>query len=260
MPEAKTAAGAGEVTPKAKEADSPAATTVLPMRSVADEAAQKAKEMRLKSLREKVHGKKSEKDDEAKEKGSSASAASDKPKPTIDTSKANESLDPGLQSPTSSAWKNVSVPHNGDETAQSPTSSIWRAGTSASTHSGPVVIDAAVSKIGAIEKEETIQEVSEKEDGEENVKEENDTNPTAPTPVGASVEKTDEVPQNSGASAADEKAIKKDDIKVEPSDDEAAKDAEKSEESGKEGGDSGEKANVETEVKESKGDEASESA
>ncbi|PCD30773.1 hypothetical protein AU210_010446 [Fusarium oxysporum f. sp. radicis-cucumerinum] len=87
----------------------------LPVRSVADEAAQKAKELRLKTLREKVHGK-----DGAKAKKEDTSAK--------DTGKSKESETPaakidGIQSPTSGSWAETDAGRNA---IQSPTSGTWK--------------------------------------------------------------------------------------------------------------------------------------
>ncbi|RCI13802.1 hypothetical protein L249_8023, partial [Ophiocordyceps polyrhachis-furcata BCC 54312] len=75
-----------------------AASSSLPVRSVADEAAQKAKALRTKALREKVHGK-----DPAP--GSEAAVG--------------ESSGP-LQCPSTAAW-----PPSREDAPQSPTSSCW---------------------------------------------------------------------------------------------------------------------------------------
>nr|RBQ93289.1 hypothetical protein FVER53263_06894 [Fusarium verticillioides] len=87
----------------------------LPVRSVADEAAQKAKELRLKTLREKVHGK-----DGAKAKKDDTSAK--------ETGKSKESGTPvaktdGIQSPTSGSWAETDAGRNA---IQSPTSGTWK--------------------------------------------------------------------------------------------------------------------------------------
>ncbi|KAF5023632.1 hypothetical protein F66182_4301 [Fusarium sp. NRRL 66182] len=58
LPETKTSA------PAAKPAEAKKEEKTLPVRSVAEDAAQKAKELRLQSLREKVHGKGGKKTDE----------------------------------------------------------------------------------------------------------------------------------------------------------------------------------------------------
>ncbi|KFH45290.1 hypothetical protein ACRE_038860 [Hapsidospora chrysogenum ATCC 11550] len=83
----------------------------LPIRSVADEAAKKAKELRLKSLREKVHGKKTDdgekkeepkKDDtEDKAKTEKVEKENEEVKPDKKEQAAARTSTPGLQSPTS---------------------------------------------------------------------------------------------------------------------------------------------------------------
>ncbi|KAG6042054.1 hypothetical protein E4U41_006175 [Claviceps citrina] len=133
LPEAKPSSGA--TAPKPGDKPVPAGkqtTTALPIRSVADEAAQKAKELRLKSLREKVQGK------QAGDGNGDNKSATGRPKtpdaaytPQRGQDKAldGEATKPaGLQSPTSGAWKSHS-PGGRDslaETAQSPRSGKWR--------------------------------------------------------------------------------------------------------------------------------------
>ncbi|KAF5966419.1 cylicin I [Fusarium coicis] len=112
LPAAKAAAS--YATPKASTGPKKE-EKVLPVRSVADEAAQKAKELRLKTLREKVHGK-----DGAKAKKDDTSAK--------ETGKSKESGTPvakadGIQSPTSSSWAETDAGRNA---IQSPTSGTWK--------------------------------------------------------------------------------------------------------------------------------------
>ncbi|KAF9761774.1 hypothetical protein IL306_003677 [Fusarium sp. DS 682] len=112
LPEAK--GGAPSATSKPSTGPKKEEKT-LPIRSVADEAAQKAKELRSKALREKVHGKdgaKTKKDDtSAKETGKSKE--SDTPAAKVD----------GIQSPTSSSWAETDAGRNA---IQSPTSGTWK--------------------------------------------------------------------------------------------------------------------------------------
>ncbi|PHH76514.1 hypothetical protein CDD80_1485 [Ophiocordyceps camponoti-rufipedis] len=77
----------------------PATATAIPIRSVADEAAQKAKALRTKTLREKVHGKQ-----------------------TPNTTPPSEPpvTAPGLQCPSTAAW-----PPCNDDSLQSPGSACW---------------------------------------------------------------------------------------------------------------------------------------
>ncbi|KAG5966918.1 hypothetical protein E4U57_001621 [Claviceps arundinis] len=140
LPKAKAKPSSSSSTPtttktatKTPDAES---QTTLPMRSVADEAAQKAKELRLKSLREKVHGKKAD-------SGAGAEPASKASTSNIDTSHTKEetvtekSTPAGLQSPTSSTWQNKDA---GSLIPQSPTSGKWRPSSlvGAMSHDGAV--------------------------------------------------------------------------------------------------------------------------
>ncbi|KAF5676340.1 cylicin I, partial [Fusarium denticulatum] len=112
LPAAKAAASSA--TPKAST-EPKKEEKALPVRSVADEAAQKAKELRLKTLREKVHGK-----DGAKAKKEDTSAK--------EAGKSKESETPaaktdGIQSPTSGSWAETDAGRNA---IQSPTSGTWK--------------------------------------------------------------------------------------------------------------------------------------
>ncbi|TWU73511.1 hypothetical protein ED733_002221 [Metarhizium rileyi] len=123
MPEPKAATEAA-----AKPKDDPAESgkqTTLPLRSVADEAAQKAKELRLKSLRNKVHGTKAE--DGLPESSSQTNTTEPTPENGDEEKNADatETKPTGLQSPTSTAWKDKSG-GGARETVQSPTSGRWR--------------------------------------------------------------------------------------------------------------------------------------
>ncbi|KAG6093891.1 hypothetical protein E4U30_003946 [Claviceps sp. LM220 group G6] len=146
LPKAKAKPSSSSSTPtttktatKTPDAES---QTTLPMRSVADEAAQKAKELRLKSLREKVHGKKADSDAGA-EPASKASTSK------IDTSHIKEdtvtdkSTPAGLQSPTSSTWQNKDA---GSLIPQSPTSGKWRPSSLVGAMSYDGAVDEGVSK------------------------------------------------------------------------------------------------------------------
>ncbi|KAG5915811.1 hypothetical protein E4U61_004212 [Claviceps capensis] len=116
--------------------------TTLPMRSVADEAAQKAKEIRLKSLREKVHGKKADSDAGAEpaSKASTSNIDTSHIKETIVTEKSTPA---GLQSPTNSTWQNKDA---GSLIPQSPTSGKWRPGSLIGAMSHDEAVDESVSK------------------------------------------------------------------------------------------------------------------
>ena len=168
-------------------------TVVQPVKSLADEAAAKAKEMRLKSLREKVHGKDgakkadAEKDtaagtdkpavkQEGKEEDDAGEKKEDEKKPEdIETKLASLDLsattkDPGLQSPTSGAWKSA-PPTALRETLQSPTSGRWASADIVSpaitSLHGSALVSASEEEIAAVEEEETIPEEPEKEAEEE---------------------------------------------------------------------------------------------
>lgn len=145
--------------------------TTLPMRTVADEAAQKAKELNLKSLREKVHGTRV---NDGLPDSSSETAIADSKSRTEDgeeTTDIKEQKPPGLQSPTSTAWKNKSGEDALRETVQSPTSGRWRPNsvdaTGLKTHNGARVVAASPEEIKQIEREQKIKEEPELEGGDE---------------------------------------------------------------------------------------------
>ncbi|KAJ4297089.1 hypothetical protein N0V88_004006 [Collariella sp. IMI 366227] len=144
-------------------ASTTAAKVTLPVRSIAEEAAAKAKQIRLQNLREQVHG-----------KGASSSSSTSKdttsspsPKPTTTTSEPKPSSPAsaaGLQSPTSSGWKGPSGPPA--STMQSPTSGSWKptdVDPPVTELHGSVVASASKEEIAAVERAETIKE----EEGEE---------------------------------------------------------------------------------------------
>ncbi|KAG6139070.1 hypothetical protein E4U38_008436 [Claviceps purpurea] len=116
--------------------------TTLPMRSVADEAAQKAKEIRLKSLREKVHGKKADSDAGA-EPASKATTSNTDTAQIKETTITEKSTPAGLQSPTSSTWQNKDA---GSLIPQSPTSGKWRPGSIIGAMSHDGAVDEGVNK------------------------------------------------------------------------------------------------------------------
>lgn len=161
MPESKAATDA-----TTKPKDGPVETgkqTTLPMRSVADEAAQKAKEMRLKTLREKVHGKKAE---DSGSESSSKTITAKPEKEAEDKDDATEEKPHGLQSPTSGAWKNKSGDDALRETVQSPTSGKWRPKSgdmSGVTAHNRATVTASDEEIKKAEKELIIKEDPEEE-------------------------------------------------------------------------------------------------
>ncbi|KID85619.1 Thioredoxin-like fold protein [Metarhizium guizhouense ARSEF 977] len=145
--------------------------TTLPMRTVADEAAQKAKELNLRSLREKVHGTRV---NDGSLEPSSETAIADSKSGTEDgekTADIKEQKPPGLQSPTSTAWKNKSGEDALRETVQSPTSGRWRPNSvdapGVKTHNGARVVAASPEEIKKIEREQKIKEEPELEGGDE---------------------------------------------------------------------------------------------
>lgn len=180
----------------------------LPIRSIAEEAAAKAKQVHLQALRDKVYGKggskdskpadEAEKKEEAKEDDKPAPAgpsdettAAAAAVPVADLGKVEspvsttsvpstivsvESTAAGLQSPTTGAWKG---PAAGDDnplqTLQSPTSATWKPSdvdAPITTFSGALVESASAEEIECVEKEETILEEPEKEEEAEEEDEE----------------------------------------------------------------------------------------
>ncbi|KAG6181290.1 hypothetical protein E4U36_004172 [Claviceps purpurea] len=146
LPKAKAKPSSSSSTPtttktgtKTPDAES---QTTLPMRSVADEAAQKAKEIRLKSLREKVHGKKADSDAGA-EPASKATTSNTDTAQIKETAITEKSTPAGLQSPTSSTWQNKDA---GSLIPQSPTSGKWRPGSIIGAMSHDGAVDEGVNK------------------------------------------------------------------------------------------------------------------
>ncbi|KAG5931366.1 hypothetical protein E4U60_006150 [Claviceps pazoutovae] len=146
LPKAKAKPSSSSSTPtttktgtKTPDAES---QTTLPMRSVADEAAQKAKEIRLKSLREKVHGKKADSDAGA-DPASKASTSNIDTSHIKETTVTEKSTPAGLQSPTNSTWQNKDA---GSLIPQSPTTGKWRPGSLIGAMSHDGAVDEGVSK------------------------------------------------------------------------------------------------------------------
>ena len=236
MPEPK-AATATAPSEKKTAADKPAQAgkeKTLPVRSFAEEAAAKAKELRLKSLREKVHGKEGaaeiakakkaeaegkppsapaaaaastpakkveeededddDDDDEDDDSDDSSEESSEedseedssdedeapktqaKPKPLVtkpsEASSSPTTKPPGLQSPTSSAWRHGSQSDDlARDALQSPTSGKWTQGATVGetlgTHNGAEVRSASEAEIKALEKENVIKEEPELEEKED---------------------------------------------------------------------------------------------
>ncbi|KAL8370749.1 hypothetical protein RB595_000888 [Gaeumannomyces hyphopodioides] len=176
----------------AKGPPKPGATTTLPVLSVAEEAAAKAKQIRLQGLRDKVYGKGNSgpadskpKEAEAAGKAGAEKEAAEVKKPTAislasaapKTAGAAAKVDAGLQSPTSGAWKGGSSATGGPassedllRTLQSPTSTAWKptdVDPPVTSHRGSLVSPASPEEIEAVEKELAIKEEPEEEEEEE---------------------------------------------------------------------------------------------
>ena len=178
-------------------APAPPPRTTLPIRSIAEEAAAKAKQVHLQNLRDKVHGKGSSaasttttttttsspppatETKETKQTPTSTSTA-----PTIVTkSKETEAKQPppspasaGLQSPTSSGWKSAGAAISSKTTLlQSPTTTSWKptdVDAPVTKLHGSVVASASAEEIAAVERAETIKEEEGSEEEEEESEEE----------------------------------------------------------------------------------------
>ncbi|KAJ4314725.1 hypothetical protein N0V84_008718 [Fusarium piperis] len=153
---AKAAAPKAAPAQKSKAAETKKEEKTLPVRSVADEAAQKAKDLRLKALREKVHGK-----DSAKTTAEKAGASKETPKTPAKATPSSSKTD-GLQSPTSGSWTETDAAKNA---VQSPTSGTWKeTGVgSLSSLKGATVSAASKDEIKAVEAKTAIKEEPELE-------------------------------------------------------------------------------------------------
>ncbi|KAK2032649.1 hypothetical protein LX32DRAFT_636192 [Colletotrichum zoysiae] len=188
---------------KDKSVETPRAPTdnssTVVHRSIADEAAKKAKELRLQSLRDKVYGKADAKAAEGKnpetDASSVATAEPDKKAETVtDVSKipethrkpsvasnssgsSTQSVKPaGLQSPTTGSWGAAVVTNTSPdalrETLQSPTTARWKPSDvdkPVTVHRGAAVASASQEEIAAVEKAETITEEPDQENSDEDV-------------------------------------------------------------------------------------------
>ncbi|KAK2060518.1 hypothetical protein LY76DRAFT_411934 [Colletotrichum caudatum] len=188
---------------KDKSVETPRAPTdkssTVVHRSIADEAAQKAKELRLQSLRDKVYGKADAKTAEGKNPETDASSVATtepdkKAEAVTDVSKIPEthrepsvasnssgsltqSVKPaGLQSPTTGSWgAAVATNTNPDalrETLQSPTTARWKPSDvdkPVTVHRGAAVASASQEEIAAVEKAETITEEPDQENPDKDV-------------------------------------------------------------------------------------------
>lgn len=187
-----------------------AAQVTLPIRGIAEEAAAKAKDMRLQSLREKVYGKggkpaeegrveekedtttesKTEEKDatlESKEKKDQGDTLVQKPAPIAIPSpsgrKSITSESPvsllqgtgGMQSPTTGAWKHGPSTDDFLRMLQSPTSTSWKptdVDEPIKCYRGSLVQTVSEEEIEAIEKAEMIEEDPEAEEEAEEEDEE----------------------------------------------------------------------------------------
>ncbi|KAB5536558.1 hypothetical protein GE09DRAFT_1249152 [Coniochaeta sp. 2T2.1] len=173
----------------------------MPIRSIAEEAAAKAKAVHLQSLRDKVYGKEArsdEKDTKAEEKVEETAAPStDKPLAADDntnppeapqqqeeptpssptptpltprkTSDASSIRVAGMQSPTTGAWKDGPSTDNVLRTLQSPTTTSWKptdVDAPITCYRGSLVASASEEEIAAIERAETIEEEEEPDSSE----------------------------------------------------------------------------------------------
>lgn len=200
--------------PKAAGPVAGGATASLPIRpaaaNVAEEAAKKAKEMRLQALRDKVHGKgntgpsstatsasdsknapkpeapaapakkveaesSSEEDEEEEEESSDEESSSDDEAPKNTTTTAKAPIPSGLQSPTSTGWK-TAPGAAGPAGLQSPTSGTWKptdVNPPITSFMGADVKAGTPEEIAAVEKAETIlEEVEEDSDSDSEEEEE----------------------------------------------------------------------------------------
>ena len=153
----------------AATASATTAQVTLPIRSIAEEAAAKAKQVHLQSLRDKVHGKGNTPSASSSPTSPSATAKS----PTSATS-ASSGLAEGLQSPTTSGWK---APADISQSVQSPTTTSWKprdVDPPVRQLHGASLADASAEEIAAVERAETIKEDSEEENTEEESEEESE--------------------------------------------------------------------------------------
>ncbi len=159
----------------------------LPIRSIAEEAAARAKQVHLQSLRDKVHGKGASgpakeapkdkevptpaedkpREEEATAAGATAADKDDVPASPPTASPSTEATAPGLQSPTSGAWRGSAATNDLLRTLQSPTSTSWKpteVEPPLTIYQGARLSNASAEEIQAIEKAETIEEKPDEED------------------------------------------------------------------------------------------------
>ncbi|RYO74390.1 hypothetical protein DL764_010842 [Monosporascus ibericus] len=152
-----------------KSAASAVASATAPIRSVAEEAAQKAKQLRLESLREKVYGGKKDSGDAATTKDAkedaAATTAEDKDKATSTTTAAS-TKEEGAPAPA------VSVDSAAAGVSELTISPMARrrseddgGAEGVKQHGGSTVADAPAEEIEAVEEAQVIPEAPEEEDG-----------------------------------------------------------------------------------------------
>ncbi|KAK0670354.1 hypothetical protein QBC41DRAFT_94685 [Cercophora samala] len=136
----------------------------LPIRSIVEEAAQKAKKIQLDSLRSKAAA--------ASAKVQESSEGGEVKKEEVETTAAATAA--GLQSPTSTGWKSSGAKTIEAASVQSPTTTSWKGGVVPKDVDPPVtnlhgspVERASKEEIEAVERAETIEEVSSSEEEEE---------------------------------------------------------------------------------------------
>ncbi|KAK1957617.1 hypothetical protein LY78DRAFT_697136 [Colletotrichum sublineola] len=195
--ESSTPAAAKDKSVETSRAPTDNSSTVA-HRSIADEAAKKAKELRLQSLRDKVYGKADGKAAEGKkpetdtpstgapEPDKKAEAIADASKmretprqPSVASASSGssaQSVKPvGLQSPTTGSWGAATTSTNPDalrETLQSPTTARWKPSNvdkPVTVHMGAAVASASQEEIAAVEKAETIKEEPDQENSDGDV-------------------------------------------------------------------------------------------
>jgi len=150
------------------------------VRSIAEEAAARAKQVHLQSLRDKVHGKADA--EKKKENAAPAPTTPEKKKPALPATTASLSkeiseltLSPaaaaGLQSPTTGAWRDGAAAGGpggpGLRTLQSPTSTSWRPADvdpPVTSYQGARLESASSEEIAAIEKAQAIEERPDEEE------------------------------------------------------------------------------------------------
>ncbi|OIW35053.1 hypothetical protein CONLIGDRAFT_567748 [Coniochaeta ligniaria NRRL 30616] len=209
LPTEKKEEGGGVAAAAAKVAQ-------LPIRSIAEEAAAKAKQVRLQSLREKVYGKgdaggekeadkkeekeddkveetKEEKEDKKKAEDTKDESESEDKSPAPSTTPARLPLTPrksstdsakapGMQSPTTGTWRDGASTDNVLRTLQSPTTTSWRptdVDAPITSYRGSLVTSPSEEEIAAVERAETIEEEEEPESSSEEESEEDEKDETA---------------------------------------------------------------------------------